>query len=77
MSTKQTIIDVDGMTCSSCVRHVESALRALEGIRGVNVDLQQHQVVVDHDDAGPPIDAMIAALGDAGYESRRAEKSRA
>lgn len=72
MSTKQTIIEVDGMTCSSCVRHVEAALRELEGISGIKVDLQHGKVVAEHDDASPPLDAMIAALGNTGYESRRA-----
>jgi len=71
MSTKQTILEVDGMSCSSCVRHVESALRALEGIRGITVDLPKGKVVVEHDDASP-LDAMLGALGDAGYDARAA-----
>jgi copper chaperone len=71
MSTKQTIIDVDGMTCSSCVRHVEGALRDIAGIRAVEVQLQKGKVVVDHDDAAP-LESMIEALGKAGFDSRPA-----
>ena len=70
MSTRQTIIEVEGMTCSSCVRHVEAALREFEGISAVKVDRHQGKVIVDHDPSSAPVDAMIAALGEAGYESR-------
>ena len=70
MNAKQTIIEIEGMTCPSCVRHVEAALRELAGIRALNVSLEKGNVVVEHDDGSPPIEAMIDALGEAGYESR-------
>ncbi|RME37962.1 MAG: heavy-metal-associated domain-containing protein, partial [Thermoflexia bacterium] len=37
---KQTLsIPVRGMTCASCVAHVEHALRSLEGVEDVTVNL--------------------------------------
>lgn len=45
-NTKQTILDVDGMSCSSCVRHVEGALCELDGIGKVEVKLKDGKVVV-------------------------------
>lgn len=33
----QLTVQVDGMTCDGCARHVESALRRLAGVREVTV----------------------------------------
>jgi len=70
MSTKETILNVDGMSCQSCVRHVEGALRKLEGVAAVDVKLQDGKVRVEHDPAKAPVEQMIAAIEDAGYEAR-------
>jgi len=67
---KETILDVDGMTCGSCVRHVEGALRAVEGVFAVDVRLREHEVQVHHDPTTAPIPRMIEVLGRAGYEAR-------
>jgi copper chaperone len=72
-STKETILDVDGMTCSSCVRHVEGALRQIEGIGAIEVKVRDGKVRVQHDPTTAPIDRMIEVLGEAGYESRANE----
>ena len=37
MATKSTILDVEGMTCYACVRHVEEALRGLDGVAKLDV----------------------------------------
>ena len=66
---KETILAVEGMTCGSCVRHVTSALRALRGIRDVAVELRQGKVRVTREPGAASSDEMIAALGEAGYES--------
>lgn len=67
---KETVLAVEGMTCSSCVRHVTSALAGLPGIVEVAVELKSGKVRVAHDGDGASTDEMIAALGEAGYESR-------
>jgi copper chaperone len=63
----ETLLKVEGMSCGSCVRHVNEALRALEGIAEVDVRLQAGEVLVRHDQRAG-IDAMLAAIRDAGYE---------
>lgn len=68
-TSQETVLDVQGMTCSSCVRHVEGALRELEGVGGVEVDLRGGKVRVRHDGQAT-IGQMIEALSEAGYESR-------
>lgn len=67
---KETLLAVDGMTCSSCVRHVTAALRELSGVSEVEVKLKDGKVRIAHDADGASTDEMIAALGDAGYDSR-------
>ena len=70
MSTKETILDVEGMTCSNCVRHVEGALRKIDGVGAVEVNLRDGKVRVEHDPEKAPVAQMIEAIVDAGYESR-------
>lgn len=67
MSTKNTTLEVGGMTCGSCVRHVEHALRALDGITSVEVKLREGKALVAHDPEKATAAAMIAALDEAGY----------
>lgn len=61
---------VAGMTCGNCVSHVTADLSALDGVRGVEVDLVAggvSTVRVLSDDAIDP--ALIAeAVADGGYE---------
>jgi copper chaperone len=64
---KETILDVEGMSCGSCVRHVEGALRGLEGIEKVEVRLREGKVKVDHDPSLATTEQLIEALDDAGY----------
>lgn len=65
----ETLLKVDGMTCRSCIRHVNEALRDLDGVQDVNVWLDRGQVLVKHDAAATKVSALIEALRDAGYES--------
>ena len=39
-------LQVEGMSCGSCVKHVTQALLPLPGVSGVEVDLQSGRVKV-------------------------------
>lgn len=69
MNTKETLLAVDGMTCGSCARHVRAALGALEGVAQVDVRLKDGRVLVCHDAEAAPVDELVKALGNAGYEA--------
>lgn len=69
-TTSDTILDVQGMTCMSCIRHVNNALRELDGVDHVDVKLRDGTVIVRHDAAQAPISSLIDALREAGYESQ-------
>ena len=39
--------DVVGMTCSACSTHVDKAVRGLDGVDDVNVNLLQNSMTVE------------------------------
>jgi len=67
---RDTVLAVQGMTCPSCIRHVTEALKDLDGVGKVDVRLRDGIVVVQHDDGEAPVERLIDALRDAGYESQ-------
>ena len=61
--------DVMGMTCSACSAHVDKAVRHLDGVQDVNVNLLSNCMVVDYDE-NKVNDAMIQkAVEDARYKA--------
>lgn len=66
---KTVELQVQGMSCGSCVKHVTEALRPLEGVSGIAVDLQAGRVKVSGDSDSL---ALLAALQDAGYPAQLA-----
>ncbi len=66
MSTLE--LNVEGMTCGSCVKHVKKALEAVPGVAHVEVDLASGRAHVDGDlQAGGGL--LIAALAKEDYKA--------
>lgn len=65
MST--TTYTVQGMTCDHCVQAVRSEIEKIDGVTGVEVDLDSGAVAVE---SSSPVDdaAVRAAVDEAGYE---------
>jgi Cu+-exporting ATPase len=59
--------DVQGMTCASCVAHVEKAARALAGVEDCRVNLARGRAVVRFDPAQVTTDAIAGAMAGVGY----------
>ena len=61
-------LDVDGMTCASCVLRVKKALKAVPGVDAVSVNLATNKAVIK---GHGPMDAgdLIAAVKKVGYEA--------
>ena len=68
MSNKQITLPVEGMTCASCVSHVEKALEKVEFVSEVNVNLATERASVVYDDAQVEIADLVEAVGETGYE---------
>ena len=59
--------DVSGMTCSACQGHVEKAVKGVEGVNSVNVNLLQNFMTVEFDGEKCGSDDIISAVEKAGY----------
>jgi len=57
---------VTGMTCASCVVHVEHALKGVEGVKRANVNLANEKATVEYEEGVRPED-LVFAVEDAGY----------
>ncbi len=63
----QTILKVDGMTCSHCKNAVKNAISAISGVTAVSVDLAEKTVTITHDET---VSANIikTEIEDQGYD---------
>ena len=66
--------NVTGMTCSACSAHVDKAVRRLDGVCGVNVNLLGGSMTVDWDGALTP-EQIVSAVEKAGYGASLAAAS--
>jgi copper ion binding protein len=60
-------IGISGMTCDHCVRRVEKALRGVNGVTEVRVDLKGALATVTFDNTKTHIPALHDALLKSGY----------
>jgi len=58
---------VEGMHCGSCVALIEETLQEQAGVRSATVDLDSARAVVGFDPAQIDVDALTAAVAEAGY----------
>ena len=61
----EKVLDINGMTCQSCVTHVQNALNSLDGVYS-KVDLSKKKAVV-HMKKDLPEPVLRKAVADAGY----------
>ena len=69
-ATKETLLAVRGMICASCSGSVEQALRKLDGVVEVKVDMRKDAVLVRYDEKKVTQRKMLEALVRAGYPAR-------
>ena len=67
MTEITTIYSVHGMSCGNCAAHVTEELSAIDGVTGVQVDLEAKKVTVGSVRALTE-DEVRAAVVEAGYE---------
>jgi copper chaperone CopZ len=61
---------IEGMTCDNCVKHVERALRGVNGVKSVHVDRENARAEVTYDTTKTDMPALDDALKKSGYRAR-------
>lgn len=64
---KKEKFDIKGMTCSSCSAYVEKAVKKLEGIQKVNVNLLSNNMTVEYNEKVLNDEKIINAVTNEGY----------
>src|SRR5947209_6331707 len=62
-------LEVEGMTCASCVRRIERALTRLPGVEEASVNLATERALVVHNPTVSPLEDLKAAVEKAGYRA--------
>jgi Cu+-exporting ATPase len=62
--------DVTGMTCSSCVAHVEKSVRKLDGVQSVNVNLLTNSMTVTFDELNLTTGNIEKSVENSGYNAQ-------
>ena len=66
-SSSTCTLDIGGMTCASCVRHVEKALSRIDGVDRAEVNLATEAATVSFDPQTAGLSELTAAVAAAGY----------
>ena len=67
---KKEKFDVLGMTCAACQAHVDKAVRKLDGVNEVNVNLLRNTMDVIYDESKLTINDIVKAVSSSGYEAK-------
>ncbi|MDF3003516.1 MAG: hypothetical protein K0Q48_3635 [Bacillota bacterium] len=65
---EKKVLNVEGMSCLHCVNAVTNALKALEGVGDVAIDLEGKTVAVEYDGDKVSLDALRDAIEEEGYD---------
>jgi len=67
MNTHTTLnVQIEGMSCASCVRRVEKAIASVQGVIHAAVNLASETAVIKHDNSMNPLE-LVQSLTDIGY----------
>lgn len=65
---RELVLDIEGMTCASCVTRVERVLKRQEGVSEATVNLASRTATVQA--VSPDLDSLVLAVEKAGYGAR-------
>lgn len=63
------MISVIGMTCGGCVNAVTKALKSIDGVLDVQVELEAGQATVQFDESKTDISMLKEVIEEAGYDT--------
>lgn len=68
MALQEIVLNVEGMSCQHCKMAVENAIRELDGISEVTVNLEQKTVTVSYDPGKVSKANLVQAIEDQAYQ---------
>jgi Cu+-exporting ATPase len=68
--TEHVRFPIEGMTCTSCASRITRAVRKLDGVESIKVDLGSDSCAVSFDPDRTSLVAIVEAVRRAGYESQ-------
>lgn len=68
MATQQIVLPIKGMTCASCVMHVEHGLQDTPGVEKAVVNLATERATVQYDPQKATVPDMLWHVQDVGYD---------
>ena len=60
-------LQVEGMMCMHCVKHVEDALKKVDGVKKVNVSLDKKEAIIEGENLNK--EELIKAIVASGYQA--------
>ena len=67
--TETVALKIEGMMCNNCKRHVEEALKAVKGVKKIDVSLENGEAAVEFQAGKTDGEALAAAVTAAGYKA--------
>jgi len=68
VNSETMLLPIEGMTCASCVSNIERALRKVEGVSEVNVNLATERAKVLSSNGDLVLSELVQAIKNAGYD---------
>lgn len=63
------VINIDGMTCNSCVNNIQSVIGSREHVRNILVSLQDKNASIDFDSSQESSEELCKAICEMGFEA--------
>ncbi|XP_057573867.1 copper-transporting ATPase 1 isoform X2 [Hippopotamus amphibius kiboko] len=67
--TQETVINIDGMTCNSCVQSIEGVISKKAGVKSIRVSLANSKGTVEYDPLLTSPETLREAIEDMGFDA--------
>lgn len=72
--SNKVMIPAMGMTCLGCAAQIKDALKGIDGVSNIQVDMVKRQVFVDYDSQKVGPDIFVSKIKELGYKPGRPQE---
>jgi Cu+-exporting ATPase len=73
---QNTVLDIKGMTCASCVFRIEKVLKKNDGVISASVNLATEKASISYEPSKIDVQKIISLITVAGYEAKASESNK-